>query len=90
MISSLLKLASRIIAKRIEFTLVRSRMIPRTMFAYLKGKSTTDLVRSIRDVIDNSSLREDDKVAAIIQSDFSVAFDRVTQKHIVPNVRNLI
>ena len=54
LISSLLKLASRILAKKIEHALIRRGLVPRTLFAYLKGKSTQDLIRSIRDIIDNS------------------------------------
>ena len=84
-----MKLVSKLLAKRIENTLVRSGLIPRTLFAYLKNKSIQEVVRSIRDVIENSSIRKDGKWAAVIQSDFSAAFDRVSREHIFNILRQL-
>ena len=43
LISSLLKLASKILAKRIENAMLGSGQIPRTLFAYLKGKSIQEI-----------------------------------------------
>ena len=68
---------------------MKSGVVPRFMFAYLKGRSTTDVIRTIKDVIENSAMREDSKVAAFVQSDFSAAFDRVSRKHIYVVLRQM-
>ena len=83
LISNLLKITSRAISKRIEYSIVNSKIMTRAKFAYFKDRPADEVVRSIKDIIADSNLEDDpNKSFFIPSSDYSAVFDLVSREYI--------
>merc|ERR1712112_575134 len=82
LISNLLKITSRAISKRIEDAITSSNIMIRAQFAYFKNKSSTEVVRNIKDIIADSFNGDPDISFLLLSSDYSAAFDTVSREYI--------
>ena len=76
LISNLLKITSREVSKRIEYSIVNSNIMTRAQFAYFRDKSDDEIIRYIEDIIADSNVDVNlDQSFLILCSDYSSAFD---------------
>ena len=87
LISNLVKVTSKTVSHRIETAMVSSGVVPSTTFAYLKGRAGSEIVRAVKDVIEDTATDAGGKRAVIIQSDFTSAFDAISRRYIYDKLR---
>ena len=83
LISNLLKITSRAISKRIEYSIINSHIMTRAQFSYFKNRSSDEIVRYIKDIIADVNLCEDvNKYFQLLCSDYSDTLDTVSREYI--------
>ena len=83
LLSNLLKATSKVMAKRIEKAISNSGILPRNTHAYYKERSTMDVVRMVKDAINDAAKNPDsEKACMLISFDYSAAFDTVSRQMI--------
>ena len=76
-------LSNLVKARRIEKSITNSGILLRTTYAYYKERATMDVVRMMKDVInDATKSKEGDWACMLISSDYSAAFDTVSRQMI--------